>query len=268
MKRYHLILIFWISIFSSTNCYYNPLVQKILVTDPNGDNSLFHGLSLLGLVPPPFPLSISGQLRDNTGATESDIQLTVVSRSNNLEGLNESATTDTSGRFFIRLSSGTTQFALTKAGSPYYSFTLLITSPISISVIEMNGNPVGAEVTGLISYDKNNPPVFFELTDSVPKNNETVYNQPSGFYFYFSDDPQGPEEGLDLPWLAQNITVTPSISMLNVSVEGQSLYVMTSGFSSSTTTYTITLGSGILSISGIPLTPRNISFTCQSPCPP
>lgn len=259
-----------ISLINLTNCYFNPVVQKFVETDPKEDNSLLQGLSLLGLTPPlpAFPISISGQLRDDTGAAEANVQLTVISRANALEGLEESTTTDTAGRFFIRLSSGTTKIGLTKAGSPYYNFTLQIISPLVISVIEMNGNPVGAEITGLVSYDPGNQPVFFELTDSEPKNNSTIGEAPFAFYFYFSAQPTGAIQGQIAAWLAQNILVTPSISLNNVSSEESALIISTSNFLPEDTNYTISLGPGIISSSGVPLTPRTINFTCLASCAP
>ncbi|TGL85604.1 carboxypeptidase regulatory-like domain-containing protein [Leptospira congkakensis] len=249
------------------NCYFNPFVQSILVSDPKEDSSILLGLPLLGgLTPSPFAISITGQIRDETGAAVPNATLTVASRSNGLDGLDSSATTDSGGRFFIHLSTGSTTFTVTKGGSSYFSFTLLVSSPLDIRVTEIKDNSSLVEVSSFFAYEPGNQPSFFELTDSGPKNNAYVENAPSMLSFYFSDIILLPEDEVPYStWFSENILITPPVSVESVSIQGQSLHGMPDGFVNETT-YTISLGPGIRSQSGIPLTPRTISFTCGSSC--
>ncbi|MCW7468650.1 carboxypeptidase-like regulatory domain-containing protein [Leptospira kanakyensis] len=264
--RYSLLLVLLIN---QANCYYNPFVQSILVPDPKEDQSLIQGFSLLGLTTAPYALSVTGQIRDQNGTTVSDLLLTVESRSNELDGLDATATTNTSGRFFIRLATGTTTFAVSQNDSLLFKFSISVTSPGEIRVTEIKDNSSGAEVSSFFAYDPGNQPSFFELISSDPPNNVTTGEAPFAFYFYFSEEPQPPPEGQEAIWLSENIRVSPSLSLGNPAIEGESLIVLVDGFSSQTTNYTITLGSGIIgSNSGIPLTPRTINFTCSASCGP
>ncbi|TGK51706.1 carboxypeptidase regulatory-like domain-containing protein [Leptospira kanakyensis] len=260
--KYSLLLVLLLNL---VNCYYNPLVQKVLVPDPKEDSSILLGLPLLGLTPTSIAISITGQIRDETGAAVPNAILTVNSRSNGLDGLDSSATTDSGGRFFIHLSTGSTTFAVTKGGSSYFSFTLLVSSPLDIRVTEIKDNSSLVEVSSFFAYPPGNQPSFFELTDSGPKNNTYVENAPSMLSFYFSDIILLPEDEVPYStWFSENILITPPVSVESVSIQGQSLHGMPDGFVNET--YTISLGPGIRSQSGTPLTPRTISFTCGSSC--
>ncbi|MCW7468651.1 carboxypeptidase-like regulatory domain-containing protein [Leptospira kanakyensis] len=261
--KYSLLLVLLII---QANCYYNPFVQSILVPDPKEDSSFLLGLPLLGgMTPSPFAISITGQIRDETGAAVQNATLTVASRSNGLDGLDSSATTDSGGRFFIHLSTGSTTFAVTKGGSSYFSFTVLISSPLDIRVTEIKDNSSLVEVSSFFAYEPGNQPSFFELTDSDPKHNEIRLSSPEGFSFYFTENVFGPIQGQNELWLAENITVIPSISFDVLSMGVKSFYIGTSNFTSGVT-YSLALSQNIRSQSGIPLTPRTISFTCGSSC--
>lgn len=257
-------LILVILFLNFANCYFNPFVQSVVSPVEKDSNDIFPALFLLSLSESFFVISVSGQLRDNNGAAEPSIALKVISRTNQIDGLDSVATTDLAGRFYMKLSSGTTQIALTKAGSPYYTFTLSITSN-DIRVTEMNGNPAGAEVSGFVTYDPGNPPSFFELTSSSPTNNSILPIAPSSLIFNFSDLLEVPEESFSV-WFASNILTSPPFSVESVGIAGSTISAMPYGFGSETTTYTITLGPGIRSQSGKTLTPRTLSFTCTAPC--
>lgn len=265
--RSHRLSILIILFLSLANCYFNPLVQTVVSPNEKESDNLFPALSILSLSESSFTVSVSGQLRDNDGATEPNIGLKVISRSSQIDGVDSTATTDIAGRFYMKLSTGTTEIGLTKAGSPYYKFTLSITSPDDIRVTEMNGNPAGVEIAGLVAFDPGNPPSFFELTNSTPANNSTLTNAPSSLFFNFSDLLEIPG-GSFSDWFALNILIFPAFSVESVGIAGSTISAMPYGFGSETTTYTILLGPGIRSQSGKTLTPRTVNFTCVSPCSP
>ncbi|TGK82601.1 carboxypeptidase regulatory-like domain-containing protein [Leptospira noumeaensis] len=248
------------------NCYYNPFVQKILAPDPKEDSSILLGLPLLGgLTPAPFALSIAGQIRNETGAVVSNAELKVIHRSNELEGLDSTVTTDSGGRFFIHLSTGSTTFEVTLLGSTYFTFTLFVSSPQDIRVSEIKGNSNPLEVSSFFAYEPGNQPSFFELTYSIPYNNQILEYTPESFNFYFSDFPQGLGQVQAATWLAENITVIPAISLNNVEIMSESIFISAANFTNGVT-YSITLGPGIRSQSGIPLTPRTLLISCLSEC--
>ncbi|WP_244242648.1 carboxypeptidase-like regulatory domain-containing protein [Leptospira bouyouniensis] len=98
IRRFKSILI--LSFFTKlSNCYLNPLIQKFIVTEPKEEYSLISSLSLLTLSPNPFALSLTGQIRNENGSTVTDAILRVTNRSNEMDGLYVSATTDVGGRF-------------------------------------------------------------------------------------------------------------------------------------------------------------------------
>jgi hypothetical protein len=266
MNRILKTFIILLSILCVSNCYFNPILQKFVFTEPEKENSLLQGLSLLSVPSGPFALSITGQIRNENGSTVTDALLTVTSRTNELDGLDASATTDEGGRFFIRLASGTTTFAVSQEGSPYFKFKLQVNSPTDIQVVEISDNSFPVEVGSFVPYEPGNQPSFFELIDSDPQNQSTTQVGPSALYFYFTAPVLPPDQGQVATWLNQNFSTSPSLSLSSISFEGNSLYILTSGYSSQTTTYTITLGPGIISETGIPLSPRTISFTCEFPC--
>ncbi|TGM05528.1 carboxypeptidase-like regulatory domain-containing protein [Leptospira jelokensis] len=266
MKRIlHTPIILFFSLTVS-NCYFNPLVNSLLNPTETEENSLLPGLSLLSISGAPYAISLTGQIRNENGATVNDALLTVTSRSNDLDGLDASATTDAGGRFFIRLATGTTTFAVTQDESPYFSFTLRVNSPTDIQVVDIRDNSFPVEVSSFFPFDPGNQPSFFEMVDSDPTDQSVTQIGPSAFYFYFTSPPAQPIQGQEAIWLSQNISVSPSLTLSNLSFEVNSMIVLVFGYSSQTTTYSITLGSGILSETGIPLTPRTISFTCETPC--
>ncbi|MCW7460599.1 carboxypeptidase-like regulatory domain-containing protein [Leptospira limi] len=267
MKRLQFLLFIWLILLGSSNCYFNPFVQKYIFPDPTKENSLFSNLTLLGLTQAPFALSLTGQIRDQNGTAVPDAVLTVMNRSSELEGLDSTVTTNATGRFFIRLSSGTTTFSVTQDNSPYFIFTVLITSIGDISVLEIKNNSVEVEVSSFFVYDPGNQPSFFELIESDPFHRSTRQVGPSALYLYFSEPPVPPNQGEELAWLTQNVSISPSFTFGNLSFEVDSMIVLVSGYSSQTTTYTVSLGPGIFgSNSGLPLTPRTIVFTCEYPC--
>ncbi|XDD46014.1 carboxypeptidase-like regulatory domain-containing protein [Leptospira sp. WS39.C2] len=268
MNRFSNLFLFVCLIFFSTNCYFNPILQKYVFAETSEENSLSLGLTLLGLTQQsPFALSLTGQIRNKDGSAVPSAELTVVSRSNELDGLDTTVTTDDAGRFFIRLASGTTTFAVKNDGSPYFTFTLSINSPGDIQVTEIKDNYESVEVSSFFVYEEGNQPSFFELTYSEPFHNRIEPTSPNNFYFEFSEEPQFPEFGQEATWLSQNIIISPALSITDYYTEGSSFSINVSGYSSQTTTYTISLGAGILgSVTGLPLTPRTIIFTCVSPC--
>lgn len=266
MNRILKTFIILLSILCVSNCYFNPILQKFVFTETEKENSLLQGLSLLSVPSGPFAISITGQIRNENGSTVTDALLTVVSRTYELDGLDASATTDEGGRFFIRLASGTTTFAVSQEGSPYFTFKLQVNSPTGIQVVEISDNSFPVEVGSFVPYEPGNQPSFFELLSSNPYQNEVRANTPEGFEFYFTEDVAGPIQGQDAQWLSENLTVVPSLTFGPVTMSTSSFYVETNNFSNGTT-YQITLTSNLRSsVSGIPLTPRTITFSCISQC--
>lgn len=265
IRRFKTIFILFLLTVHS-NCYFNPLIQKFVFTEPKKENSILSSLSLLSLSPSPFAISLTGQIRNENGSTVTNVLLTVTSRTNELEGLDATATTDEGGRFYIRLASGTTTFAVTQEGSPYFTFKLQINSPTDIRVVEISDNSFPVEVGSFVTFEPGNQPSFFELLSSNPFQNEDRANTPEGFEFYFTEDVAGPIQGQDAQWLSENLTVVPNLTFGPVSMSTSSFYVQTFNFTNETT-YQITLTSNLRSsVSGIPLIPRTITFRCISQC--
>ncbi|TGL56838.1 carboxypeptidase-like regulatory domain-containing protein [Leptospira jelokensis] len=249
-----------------SNCYFNPLVNSLLNPAETEENSLLPGLSLLSISGAPYAISLTGQIRNENGATVNDALLTVTSRSNDLDGLDASATTDAGGRFFIRLATGTTTFAVTQDESPYFTFTLRVNSPTDIQVVDIRDNSFPVEVSSFFPFDPGNQPSFFEMVTSNPYHNEIRVTSPEGFEFYFTEDVFGPEPNQEAQWLSENLTVVPSITFGPVTNSTSSFYVEISNLTNGAT-YQITLNSSLRSSgSGIPLTPRTITFSCVSQC--
>lgn len=79
-----------------------------------------------------------------------------------------------------------------------------------------------------------------------------------GFVFNFTEDVVRPIQGQNTRWIAENITVIPSLSLDALTMGSSSFYIQTSNFSNGTT-YRIDLNSRIRSSdSGVSLTPRSI----------
>ncbi|EOQ90226.1 carboxypeptidase regulatory-like domain protein [Leptospira yanagawae serovar Saopaulo str. Sao Paulo = ATCC 700523] len=266
MKRILLNAIILFFSLTLSHCYFNPVVNSLLNPAETEDNSILPGLSLLSNSSAPFAISLTGQIRNENGSTVTDALLTVTSRTNEMDGLDASATTDEGGRFFIRLSSGNTTFSVTQEGSPYFTFTLRVNSPNDIQVFEIDGNSFPVEVSSFFSYEPRNQPSFFEMVTSNPYHNEVRVTSPEGFEFYFTDDVIGPEPNQEAQWLSENLTVVPSITFGPLTNSTSSFYLETSNLTNGAT-YQITLNSSLRSAgSGIPLTPRTITFSCVSQC--
>lgn len=267
MKRAPIFFLLVCLVFFSNNCYYNPILQKYVFAEPTEENSLFPGLSLLGLTQQaPFALSLTGQIRNQDGSTVPSAELTVISRSTELDGLDTTATTDDAGRFFIRLASGTTTFAVKNDGSLYFTFTLSVTSPVDIRVTEIKDDYEAVEVSSFFVYEEGNQPSFFELISSTPNHNEIRQSSPEGFEFFFLEDVVGPTQDNSALWLSENIIVTPAVSLDLLNMGFNSFYIQVSNLTNGAN-YSITLNSSIHStVTGIPLTPRTIHFTCQGSC--
>ncbi|TGM16701.1 hypothetical protein EHQ82_16940 [Leptospira selangorensis] len=263
------ICIFLIAIICFQNCFFNPVVASLLnpSTEDKQNGGLLQGGLLLGLSGMSFSVSITGVIRNGLGEAQTNKVWTVVaSDANNPElGLSTSGTTDNAGRFFITIGQGSTTIKVTDLGEDLVTFTLQVGAFGMFQAT--NVDPPEYEIGSLIPLNPSSQPVFFELVSSSPGNNETVTNAPSSFNFTFSEPPQIPSGNQEL-WISENIIVNPSISMASLGFDANTMSVMVWGFSAETTTYTVALNPGITSQTGIPLTPRSFTFTCEAPCGP
>ncbi|ABZ95356.1 Hypothetical protein LBF_2881 [Leptospira biflexa serovar Patoc strain 'Patoc 1 (Ames)'] len=261
--------IFSFSFLIFANCYFNPLVNSIVSPEKPEENNSF--LGLLGLSGP--TLLITGQIIDANGLGEAGLVLQPgKSFAPQSKSTSSGYTTVAGGRFYIPYQSGQISFTVYKENLYYFEFTLDVVSTSQITY-SLYGAAPGIQINGLGAINIADQTNVFDLvkaytidgqSNQVPLNaNVNVYI--SAMIFDFSEAPISALETGTLvdAWISQNISPSPAISfdnLMNVSDNTLTIYPMGLG---GMTAYEITLGSGILSATGKPLTPRTIQFFYQ-----
>lgn len=250
-------LLFFLCIVGFQNCYYNPVVYSLLNPAADEDDKvgiLNFGL-ILGQTSGKKSFHISGVIRNNSGTAQTNKSFTITSKESNEPGLDESGTTDNSGRFFLNLGLGATKIKVVEESEPLVSFTLNV-GPDSGAISVSEVDPPEYQISGFIPYDPNNKPSFFEVIGTSPGNNNQNANF-SDLIVSFSEDLETiPDETL---WLNSNIVVSPSINFLSSSFSAKSFQVMIDGYVGSTN-YEILFKDSIKSANGKSISPYKINF--------
>ncbi|MCW7491091.1 Ig-like domain-containing protein [Leptospira sp. 2 VSF19] len=261
-------VLFYISCILSFSCYFNPLVNSIVSPEKPEENNSF--LGLLGLSGP--TLLITGQIIDANGLGEAGLVLQPgKSFAPQSKSTSSGYTTVAGGRFYIPYQSGQVSFTVYKENLYYFEFTLDIASTSQITY-SLYGAAPGIQINGLGAINIADQTNVFDLvraytidgqSNQVPLNaNVNVYI--SAMIFEFSEAPiHALANEFVNAWISENISVSPATSFDNVmNVSGNTLTISPMGLGGMTA-YEITLGSGILSATGKPLTPRTIQFFYQ-----
>ncbi|WP_039928054.1 carboxypeptidase-like regulatory domain-containing protein [Leptospira yanagawae] len=246
----------------SGNCYYNPLVNSFLNPEKleDANPTALSGIAFALLSPQ--VVQITGQIVDANGFAASNGNLTILTRTNPIEGLSNSFNLNTAGRFFIQLSTGETRIRVEQSSVELFSFTLNINGPGNVSIT--NKSLAGPDILNIEFYPTGTTPSYFDIISTDPPNQDSFQTWPSTIQITFSEDLEIPSDLQS--YLEANVFTEPSITFAGSSiVNGNILEIGNStGFEIGTNTYSI--GRGIRSISGIGSSPRTISYTCDSPC--
>ncbi|MCW7468647.1 hypothetical protein [Leptospira kanakyensis] len=250
------ILIGFVFLFSSTNCYFNPLVNDLL--NPKVEES--DSSALLGLAGgSASTVSITGQIK-KLGVSLVGVEVSLGTTSFSSKNTN-SSTTNTAGRFYLNIPTGpaTLQFS---DGGTLVTIQLMVT-PMGATVGFINNSSYS--VQSLDVYVLGEEPVYLELTSSMPYDGLLVDNSNYGttingnLVFKFS-------EFLEMPsnsalWTAENIIVNPSIGFEYTSISKDNVTIVLAGGSLPPfTPFTITLNSSIKSETGKSIRPTTIRF--------
>lgn len=252
-------------LLSFQNCFFNPIVASFLnsnTEEKQGAGFLEGGL-LLGLSGIGSSISLTGVIRNGLGEAQTNKVWTVVSSdSNSAElGLTTSGTTDNTGRFFIIVGTGATTIKVTDLGEDLVTFTLQVGGFGMLQAT--NVDPPEYEIGSLIPYDPSNKPVFFELVSTTPENNSTTYGSGPNLVLTFSDPLPAWEFSQLLTIVNNNVIVSPStLTFGSTSIDSNVMTIMTN-ISAFDTWYTIQIGPGITSATGIPVTPTSFRFFSQ-----
>ncbi|EMY68972.1 hypothetical protein [Leptospira vanthielii] len=229
MNHLHLILkpilVTFFFLFS-TNCYLNPIVNNLLDPKVEEDSS-----SLLGMI---------AGLANQTNST----------------------TTNTSGRFYLETSMGLVSLQFTDNGTivniqlnvSRTSVTVLSIDKANYIVQSLDVYEIGVE-----------PPPSLELLFSMPyeglyiDSNNFAITIGSGSQFIFSENLETPSD--PFLWAAENIVVFPPILLQNNTILNNTvLLTIDNQTILPSTTYTVTLNSGIRSETGKMLKPTTFQF--------
>ncbi|MCW7487932.1 carboxypeptidase-like regulatory domain-containing protein [Leptospira meyeri] len=262
LLTFSVILSLWMVI---GNCYFNPAVQMVVSPEISEETNPAAILGVASLLATPRTVQITGQIVDANGVAVVGGTLTVLSRTNQLEGLTNSILLNEGGRFYLIASTGETTVRVDQSGIELFTFTISI--PFPGSSLITNKSLSGPDVLNVEFYETGTTPTYLDMISSSPTQNETRMSTPTIFTFIFTED-------LDTlvsdqaAWIAANVITNPPISF------NSSITFNTNQFSlsylngiSTGNTYSIYLGSGIKSQTGKSLSPRLISFYCSN-CPP
>lgn len=250
-------------LFSFTHCYYNPFVYSLLNPQVEEDEKAgFLNLGILAILNSgPKTFSISGIVRNDSGIPQSNKSFTIVSSQSTELGLDTGGTTNSTGRFFIRVGLGATKIDVLDGVEPLVSFTLNVSDGNSIQVTDIN--PTNYDIGGLASFDPNNQPNFFDVLNTTPVNNSTgaIF---SDLIVSFSRNLETVESGSEASWFSANIVITPSVSLNSSSFSPSGFIVMISGYTG-LTDYTVEFKNTIKSEDGNQLTPYTLRFQTNNP---
>ncbi|TGM05526.1 hypothetical protein [Leptospira jelokensis] len=262
------ICIVFLPFLLAQNCYYNPFVYDLLNPVIEGEEKagLFPGSILLALGRQPSSFGISGIIRNSAGAVLTNKELTVTASDSTEAGLDSTGSVDGVGRFYLNLGLGNTTIHVTDFGEDVFTFTLNVTAQGLITVTANDSSEYVVE--GLVPYDPNNKPVFFDLISSTPENNETIYTANHNFQLCFSDTLPNWEFSELETIINNNVIVSPStISFGSPSLFNGNCIIIMATVTVFDIEYTMQIGPGIYSSKGTPVTPTTIRFFTQENAP-
>ncbi|TGM46586.1 carboxypeptidase regulatory-like domain-containing protein [Leptospira biflexa] len=258
--------IFSFSFLIFANCYFNPLVNSIVSPEKPEDADPLTITGIAAAMLSPQIVQITGQIVDANGLAVVNGNLTILTRTNPIDGLSESFSLNSAGRFFIQLSTGETRIRVDQSSVELFTFTFTISGPGMISI--SNKSLTGPEILNLEFYQTGFTPSYFDILSMNPFDKATFTTWPSTIQISFSEDLELPSNMQN--FLDANVFTSPTITMdgSGSSIINNNILEIwnSSGFQIGANTYSF--GSGILSISGKKLSPRTITFTCNSPCNP
>ncbi len=253
-------LLFFLCIVGFQNCYYNPVVYSLLnpATDEDDKVGILNFGLILGQTSGKKSFHISGVIRNNSGTAQTNKSFTITSKESNEPGLDESGTTDNSGRFFLNLGLGATKIKVVEESEPLVSFTLNV-GPDSNTISVTEVDPPQYQVGGFITYDPNNKPSFFEVIGTSPGNKDTVIGSPSLISISFSENLKSLEYSEFENLVHTNLIPDPPFSFSSITLETKSFYLMPIGINENTN-YTLEIKPGFISESGKSLNPYKFEF--------
>lgn len=261
MKHFSLILkpilFSFVFLFSTTNCYFNPLVNGVLNPKvEEADSSALLGLAGGQVV----TVSITGQIR-RSGVALANTEISLGKPSFSAKKSATSTTTNTAGWFNLDIPAGPATLQFSDAGTPV-TITLMV-SPITATVISVNNSTY--QIQNLEVYvSGEEPPVYLELISSMPYDGFLIDGSNYGiliggsFKFKFSEVVAQPSE--PSTWLAENFIMNPPLTFESPMISKEDVTIMLSGSLLEYTPYTITLKSGIKSTTGKTIRPTTIQF--------
>ncbi|TGM46083.1 hypothetical protein [Leptospira vanthielii] len=263
MNHLHLILkpilVTFFFLFS-TNCYLNPIVNNLLDPKVEEDSSSLLGM-IAGLANQTNTVRISGQIKKG-GSALADVQIKILDPSFSAKNQTNSTTTNTSGRFYLETSMGLVSLQFTDNGTivniqlnvSRTSVTVLSIDKANYIVQSLDVYEIGVE-----------PPPSLELLFSMPyeglyiDSNNFAITIGSGSQFIFSENLETPSD--PILWAAENIVVFPPILLQNNTILNNTvLLTIDNQTIKPSTTYTVTLNSGIRSETGKMLKPTTFQF--------
>ncbi|EMJ88205.1 carboxypeptidase-like regulatory domain-containing protein [Leptospira meyeri] len=245
------------------NCYFNPAVQTVVTPEISEETNPAAILGVASLLATPRTVQITGQIVDANGVAVVGGTLTVLSRTNQLEGLTNSILLNEGGRFYLIASTGETTIRVDQSGSELFTFTISIPFP-GASMIT-NKSLSGPDVLNVEFYETGITPAYLDMIYSTPYDKAIFTSWPTLVIITFS-------ENLEIPSDMQTFLNSNVITYPPISLDGSSSFVSnnvlqiynSSSFSLGTNTYTF--GPGIKSATGKSLSPKTITYICNFPC--
>lgn len=245
------------------NCYFNPAVQLVVNPEITEENNPAALLGVASILAAPKTVQITGQIVDANGVAAVGATLSVISRTNQLDGLTNTMLLNEGGRFYLILSTGETTIRVDQSGSELFRFTISIPFPGSAMII--NKSLSGPDVLNVEFYEKGFTPAYLDMIYSTPYDKAIFTNWPTLVIVTFSEDLEIPSDMQT--FLDSNVITNPSISFDGSfsSVSNNILQIYnSSNFSVGTNTFIF--GPGIKSATGKSLSPKTITYICNSPC--
>lgn len=264
MKHLHLIrrpiLIAFVFLISTVNCYFNPLVNELLNPKvEETDSSALLGLAG-GIGDQSVLVNISGQIK-KAGIALGNVEIKVMDPSFSGKSQTNSSTTNSAGRFYLSISMGFQSLQFSDSGTIVN--ILLQVTPFSATVLSVDNSAYQIQSLDVYNLDTE-APVYLELVSSVPYDGLLIDNGnfsllSGGFAFTFSEDIEMPSN--QTLWVAENFIVNPAITLLSPSISKNNVQIMiNNGTITAFTPYTISLNSGIKSVTGKIVKPITIQF--------
>ncbi|TGK81428.1 hypothetical protein EHQ24_08905 [Leptospira noumeaensis] len=238
------------------NCYFNPVVNGILNPKvEESDSSALLGLAG-GLGGSASTVSITGQIKKlGVSLVGVDVSLgtPLFSSKNTI-----SSTTNTAGRFYLDIPTGSATLQFSDGGT-LVTIQLMVT-PIGATVGFINNSSYSVQNLDVYVLGSE-PPVYLELLSSMPFDGAVINSSnyydfvPDGrFLFTFSEEVDYEASS------SASFIINPSLDELTIDFSKENVYILPSFSLSPNQFYTITLNSGIKSLTGKSNRPTTIQF--------